>query len=99
MMQMYKQIYKKYFKEKRHIPKENLVEIRYEDFIQHPLEKIGGIYTHLHLDGFHKSEKTFKKYIASQKNVKTHTYKMDEDLKEKIYKEWRFAFDEFGYDK
>ena len=99
MMRAYKQIYKKYFKEKRHIPKENLVEIRYEDFIQHPLEKIRGIYTHLHLDGFQESEKTFKKYIASQKSVKTHTYKMDEDLKEKIYKEWRFVFDEFGYDK
>jgi len=38
-------------------------------------------------------------YIASQAKVKTHKYKINEDIKKRIYKEWQFAFNEFCYDK
>jgi hypothetical protein len=97
MMDLYSKMYKKYFREKKLIPQGNLVEIRYEDFIKQPLDEIKRIYNELGLKGFKKSEKAFKKYIASQANIKTHKYEVDEETAKKINKKWGFIVKEFGY--
>ncbi len=98
MMDLYEQTYRKYFKEKKYIPKENLVELSYEDFIQQPLKELKKIYTELHLDSFDKVVKAFSEYISSQTNVKTTRYEFNGEIREKIYKKWDFAFKELGYD-
>jgi hypothetical protein len=97
VLYVYKQMYMKYLKERNDVPKGNLVEVRYEDFIQQPLKELKNIYTKLQLDGFNKSEKTFKEYIASQTNVKIQKYIIDESIKQRIYRAWKFAFDNFDY--
>jgi hypothetical protein len=94
---VYKQMYTKYFKERDEIPAENLIEIRYEEFIEQPLLHIKRIYIQLHLNGFQESEKKFMEYIASQAQFKTQNYLLDEPVKEKIYTQWKFAFDMFHY--
>lgn len=97
VLYVYKQMYMKYFKERNDVPKGNLVEVRYEDFIQQPLKELKNIYTKLQLDGFNKSKKTFNEYIASQTNVKIQKYIMDESIKQRIYGAWKFTFDNFDY--
>jgi len=99
MIDLYVDLYKKYLKEKKLIPNGNLVEIKYENFIQNPVPEMEKIYVTLNLGGFNKSEKTFKKYAKSQKNFRVSSYKMNDTVNEKIYKEWEFAFKEFGYEK
>ena len=99
VLQVYKRMYMKYLEEKTAIPKENLVEVRYEEFIRHPHEQLNHIYTALHLHGFKESEKKFSEYIASQEHVKKQKYFLDELVKEKIYEEWKFAFTAFHYKK
>lgn len=99
VFRVYKQMYMKYLKERTNIPKDNLIEIRYEDFIKKPLEQLSCIFEKLHLDGFKESEKKFAGYIASQSHMKTQQYVLSECEKEKIYNEWEFAFDCFQYDK
>lgn len=94
---VYKQMYTKYLKERNYIPKGNLIEVRYEDFIQQPLKELKNIYTKLQIDGFKKSETTFNEYIASQTKVKLQKYIIDENIKQRIYREWKFAFDNFDY--
>ena len=37
IVDMYKKMFKKYFEERKLIPEENLVEVRYEEFIASPL--------------------------------------------------------------
>mgnify|MGYP006267097311 CR=1 FL=1 len=92
-------MYMKYLREKSQIPKENLVEVRYEDFIQDPLEQIQGIYSRLNLGEFHEFEKKFSDFIASQSLLKKQKYLLDQHLKDMIYAEWRFAFEAFHYEK
>jgi hypothetical protein len=99
VLQVYKQMYEKYLNERGSIPQKNLVEVRYEDFIQRPLEHVKDIYSHLELDGFQASEKTFRDYIASQEQTKKQHYSLDEHLKERIYSEWKFAFEAFQYEQ
>jgi len=97
ILTVYKKMYKKYFKEKKLIPKENLIEIRYEEFITDPINRIKEIYNYLSLPGYKKSEKLFIDYKNSQRNFKTSKYEPDEETKKRITKEWEFAFSEFGY--
>lgn len=99
VLQVYKKMYTKYLRERSHVPKENLVEVCYEDFIQAPLEQMRYIYTKLNLGEFQESEKKFSDFIQSQTQVKKQKYLLDQNLKEKIYTEWKFAFEAFHYKK
>lgn len=99
VLQIYGQMYQKYLRQKGSIPRQNLVEIRYEDFIQRPLEHVQDLYSRLGLDGFDVSVDSFTDYIASQHHIRKQQYTMDKQLKERIYSEWKFAFDAFEYEK
>jgi hypothetical protein len=88
-----------YLRERTIIPRDHLIEIRYEDFIQNPLEQLSRTYQKLHLGGFTESEKKFVKYIESQTHWKPQRYVLSAREKEKIYTAWKFAFDSFLYEK
>ena len=90
-------MFEKFFKEKDMIPKENLLEIRYEDFIKDPLEKLEIIYQELNLPGFEEHNDVFMNFIASQSKFKVHEYYLDEHSKEKICSNWKFTIDGWGY--
>lgn len=98
MVDMYKRMYLKYFEEKKLIPKENFVEIKYESFIEDPLCELEKIYKEFDLGDFSKVESVFKKYIESQGSVKTSSYEIDGDLKKKIYNYFHETIDLWGYD-
>ena len=99
VLRVYRQIYCKYLKDRPRIPPDNLVEVRYEEFIQQPFDHLKTIYERLQLEGFAASEQTFKDYIASQQHMTQQRYDLDEQLKEKIYAAWGFAFEAFHYEK
>jgi hypothetical protein len=99
MMNLYKEIYKKYFIEKKIIPEGNFIEVRYEDFISNPLKEMKSIYDSLDIVDFKDSERSFNAYILSQSKVKLRNYFLNDDLKDKIYSHWGFVFNEFGYDR
>jgi len=94
---VYSRLYKKYFEEKALIPEKNLVEVRYENFIQQPLNELERIYGGLGLEGFEDNKKAFEDYIVTQSRIKTSKYNPDKEIKEKIYNNWKFAFDKLGY--
>jgi hypothetical protein len=98
MVYLYKKMYTKYFKEKDLIPHGNLVEVKYENLISHPLEVIKKIYQELRLPNFKGSESNFERYIRSQSKIKTHHYMIDDPLKQKIYDYLRLTIDTWGYD-
>ena len=98
MVKLYLQMFRKYFEEKKLIPEGNLVEVRYEDFIAEPLKETERVHKELSLPGFEEHKTIFKNYIAEQKKIKPHSYTFDEELKEKIYKYWRYTIDRWGYD-
>ena len=84
ILKIYKVISKKYLEDKKLIPKENLIELRYEDFINDPLKILDLIYS---------------EYIKKHVDYKRNSYKIDEDIKNKVYSEWEVIFKEFGYKK
>lgn len=99
ILEIYKQMYIKFFEEKHLIPKENLIELRYEDFVKAPLKNLETIYKKISLEGFEKAKPAFEKYIKKHEKYIRNNHVIDEASKRKIYKEWGFTFKEFGYKK
>ncbi|HEC82109.1 MAG TPA: sulfotransferase [Thermoplasmatales archaeon] len=98
MVNLYNRMHTKYFKEKKLIPPENLVETRYEEFLANPLKEMKRIYDQLNIPGFEKNKKRFEEYIKTQSKIKTYKYKIDKDLKQKIYNHLKQTIDLWKYD-
>jgi len=99
MMNLYEEIYKNYFIEKKLVPKGNFVEVKYEEFIDNPIKELKNIYGGVDIDGFKDSERAFKAYVLSQSKVKLISYDLDDGLKDRIFSRWNFVFKNFGYDR
>jgi hypothetical protein len=99
MLKLYSQMIKKYIMERRLIPKNNLVEICYEKFIDQPYQEMQNIYNGLQLEGFQDARKAFNTYLSTQWMIKKDQYIMNEEQKSKIERNWGFAIKEFGYEK
>jgi len=99
ILNIYKQIYSRYLEEKKLIPKENLIELRYEEFVKEPMKTVEMIYSKFGIDSYQKAKPAFEKYVKKHENYKKNPHKFDKNIKEKVYKEWKFAFEEFGYKK
>jgi hypothetical protein len=98
MMNLYVRMVQKYITEREFIPKENLVEVCYEDFIDQPFEEIRKIYETLQLEGFRDNAPAFETYLRTQLSIKKDQYVMSDTLKQRIEQKWGFAIKEFGYE-
>lgn len=99
MIKLYITMYRQYMAERHLIPKEHLIEVKYEEFIEQPVEEMKKIYTDLNLPCYSKNEQQIKQYATSQRTFKTSSYTMDDTTKQHIYDQWQFAFKEFNYTK
>ena len=97
MMSLYARMFRKYLKERELIPKGNLAEVRYEDFIANPLGMLESIYHTLGLSGFSQAKPQLMQYIDSQKKVVRGSYAIDESVIARVKKQWDFVMKEFQY--
>ena len=93
-------MYKKYLTDKSSIPKNQLFEVAYTDFVKTPIENIEQAYRHLDLGNFEKAKPYLNEEIQSEENYKNNSYTgMDEKTKKKIEEQWGFFFEAYGYKK
>ena len=94
----YKKLMKKFLAEKFLIPRENFIELRFEDVEANPLAEICRVYDSLALPGFKMAEPGFRTYISSQANYLKNTYDLNDEVVAKVNRNWQFTFDAWGYD-
>jgi hypothetical protein len=97
MVDMYNRMFEKYFEEKKLIPKGNLIEVKYEDFLVNPVTEMEKIYNEIKIPGFEKSKNKFEKYVGSQSKIKLSKYSIDDDLKNRIYDFYKDTIDMWNY--
>lgn len=95
----YKKTYEKYFTEQSLIQKGNLFTIAYEEFIGKEKEYLEKTYRQLELGEFNSVLPIFEKELDQRKKYQTNKYSLTSEQEEIIFKEWKFAFEKFGYDK
>lgn len=97
MIRLFTTMTKKYLQDKPLIPKENLLEVRYEPFIADPLQTVSTLYKKFNLSGYQEIEPTFDAYLATQKTVQQDLYTFTDSIKKKVQNHWGFALTEYEY--
>lgn len=97
IIQNYKKLMSDYFEAKELIPKENLYEIKFEEFETNSLHYLKEIYDHLHLDSWNLAEGYFKKYVQAQKSYKKNAYKLKKSDTDVLVPEWGEIIKKLGY--
>jgi len=97
VIQNYQRMMTSYFEQKKQIPAENLVEIKYEDLIKDPLAQVNHIYEQLKLPGLREALPEIQKYLKKQSEYKTNTYSIDKKIIEHVNNNWRFTIDRWRY--
>ena len=97
VIENYKRLMKSYFEQKALIPKDNLIEIRYEDLVKDPIKNVKQIYSKLHIPGFENALPEMLKYLEKQKNYKTNVYSIDKEIIQHIKNKWNFTIERWKY--
>jgi len=97
VIENYKRLMKDYFGQKKLIPEENLVEIRYEDLVKDPIAEVRNIYSKLNITGFEDALPRMLKYLERQSDYKTNVYSIDKKIVQRVNKEWKFTLDLWKY--
>lgn len=87
-----------YLKDRHLIPPHNLVEIRYEDFVQDRLHWLREIYDRLDLGDFEARSASLQAYLGSVEHYEPHRFKVEPELKRVINTHLAFAFEALGYE-
>ena len=90
--------FSKVYERDRHlIPKENLVEIRYEDLVKDPIASMRGIYETLRIDKFEEAEGPMWATLSDRSDHKVSTYQMPKALTKRIAERLKPFIDRHGY--
>lgn len=97
ILDTYDEMMSRYLNETSIFPKNQLVEVAYEDLQHKPLETIEGIYAQLGLNDFAKDKEPFAQYLASIKDYKKNSFKPSKAMTTTIEKRWGRYFKHWGY--
>jgi tRNA nucleotidyltransferase (CCA-adding enzyme) len=86
------------YEEDRHlIPKDHLVELRYEDFVKDPVAHMRDIYARLDIEGFAEAEAAMREFLGERSEHQVSRYELPEPLKRKVIARLKPYIDRFGY--
>jgi hypothetical protein len=75
------------------------VEIKYEDFIQKPMEHIEHIYRELDLEGFEEARPFMQEHVESQRSYRPNKHKIGKNIVGSVNREWSHIVEMLGYEK
>jgi hypothetical protein len=100
VLHCYEKMMSKYIENRHLIPANNLIEVGYDELIDHPIDELERIYNQLSLGEFQLAKPKLSLYLNTLKAYKVNPkVKLDATIKEQIKKRWDFAFKEWGYQK
>ncbi len=98
LIEQMKTLYGSYFAQRSLIPAGRLYDIAFEDLERDPLGQVKSIYESLDLPEFKHVEQRLSAYVDSIADYKKNAFaELPDGLRERLYKEWRQCFDEWGY--
>ncbi|MGL6180499.1 MAG: sulfotransferase family protein [Tannerellaceae bacterium] len=97
IIDVYRDLYYKYDKDKALIPEGNLIEVKFEDFEADAMDMTKKIYETLSIPGFEEARPEIEKYLAKKKGYKKNKYKYDDRTVEIVNANWDFALKRWDY--
>ncbi len=97
ILKFYSRLMRRFLEQKDLIPKDNFVEVRFEDLEASPIETIHTIYRSLGLPDFEVAKQDMQTYADSIADYRKNQYVLTPEIIEKVNTHWDFAFDQWGY--
>ncbi len=98
-LEIYGNVMRRYLRDRHLVPPGHLVEVRYENLDNAPVETIGSIYESLQLPDREASIERVRKYCAKAKTYRKNRHEANTELRQQLAERWAFAFEEWGYGK
>lgn len=89
----YQKLMNRFFDTKDHIPLENLIEIRYEDFVGNEVDILRQVYAQFQITNFEAIEDQFQQSASSARSYKGNRYDTDAKTLEKVAHHWAFSIE------
>jgi len=99
ILSFYTRLMRRFLADRVLIPPEHLVELRYENLEEQPLDQMRRVYDRLGLPCLAQAEPGFRSYLDSVAGYKKSEYEVDGGGGAKVNEHWGFAFDEWGYQR
>lgn len=99
LFEHYRMLIDSYESEKEAIPPENLLEWRYEDLMEDPLNMLRALYQRFGLGDFEEKLPFFQGQLEKEKGYSPRKHNLDDRLVSRIEGEWGRYFDQWGYEK
>jgi hypothetical protein len=97
-IRQYREVYEAFFEERELIPKGHFYEVGFEELEADPVGQVRGLYEGLDLPDFGHVEPRLRQYLRSIAGYKKNVFpEVPVDLGERIAREWRRCFQEWGY--
>jgi hypothetical protein len=99
ILQNYARVQGAYLENRSLIPEGNLVEVAYDEIGAGSEAMFTRIYKELGLDNYEEALPHVQDYLKTIKGYKKNKFiPIEDEIVKRIQKEWKFAFDEYGYD-
>lgn len=99
IIKRYVMMYNAYFEERKLIPANNFMEIKFEELERDKIGQVEKIYNQLNINGFETLLPSLKEYVASISDYKKNKHPVIEDsLRAQIAKSWHQSFEEWEYE-
>lgn len=98
VLKLYREMHDGFFEQRRAIPAGNYYQLRFEELESDPLRQMRKLYQSLNLPPFEQVEPDLRQYVDSIKSYRKNAFtELSPELRERIGREWRQCFEEWGY--
>jgi hypothetical protein len=97
VLDTYGETMQRYFQEKDLIPKGQLIEMAYNDFVQNPVDNMRKAYDALQLDNFNYCAQNMQAYADRQKKFKILQYQLPPDETRMVSEKLEYIIRKFNY--
>lgn len=97
ILSMYSMLMGDYLEQKELVPKEQLMEVSFDEMENKPKELLKEIYQQLGFKGYENAQAHFDAYIEKSKHYKKNKHSIDKSLLDAIQKECAFSMELYNY--
>jgi hypothetical protein len=90
-------MYERFEQDRELVPAGRLVDVRYEELVADPVERVRTIYRDLELGGFAEVEPLLMRHALKSRDYRTNKYSLPPEVADKVRGRWAPYFQRYGY--
>ena len=99
ILKQYRAMYEAFFEERHLIPAGHYHEVSFEELEADPVGQLQRVYEALDLPAFSTARAAVERYVGRVEGYRKNQFpELPTDVQQRIATEWRFCFEEWGYD-